>query len=84
MNKKQSDAIARAALALAEKNRLAMKEAFIRRLAHYLVVNQATRSIQLQLGRPEAMEWSEIRNLTPLFGYPTIDEAMKTLTAFLK
>jgi hypothetical protein len=30
-----------------------------------------------------AAEWAKLRNATPLFGYPTVEEAKRTLKAFL-
>ena len=32
---------------------------------------------------PWAREWAEVRGASPLFGYPTLEEAVKTLTDFL-
>lgn len=52
-------------------------------LAKYLVEDQARMSIKLGMGSPEAQAWAEIRNATPLFGYPTVEEAEKTLLAWL-
>ena len=59
------------------------KEQFIRALAEFLAGNQAEKSIHLQMGKKHAKEWANLRHNTPLFGYPTIDEAEKTLTEFL-
>jgi len=56
---------------------------FIRGLAEYLVGDQAHRSIQLQMGHAEAKKWAALRNLTPLFGYPTVEEAEAKLTTWL-
>ena len=60
------------------------KKAFIRRLAVFLAGDQARKSIELQMGKPSAREWAELRDLTPLFGYPTVDEAESQLTEFLR
>jgi len=68
------------------------KAQFIRQLAEFLVGNQAGKSICLQMDqmRPEngvprlATEWAALRAKTPLFGYPSIEEAEKTLTDFLR
>jgi hypothetical protein len=57
---------------------------FIRKLAHYLVDDQAKKSIQLQMGSKEAHCWADLRDAAPLFGYPTVEEAEKILTEFLK
>lgn len=59
------------------------KKAFIRKLAEYLVGDQAHKSILLEMGTSEAMQWAELRAATPLGGYPTIDEAEGLLTKFL-
>lgn len=61
------------------------KAEFIRVLANYLAgPNQALKSMEFQMGQSHAKEWAELRQATPLFGYPTVDEAIKTLTEFLK
>jgi hypothetical protein len=56
---------------------------FIKKLARYLVGDQARKSIELQMGKQDAKEWADIRGATPLFGYPTVEEAEKKLTEFL-
>jgi hypothetical protein len=58
------------------------RDGFIRALAQYLVGNQAQMSILLQMGKPEAVLWSQMRGQTPLFGYPTVEEAEKSLRAW--
>lgn len=56
---------------------------FVRALAEYLGgTNQAHMSIGLQMGRPEARMWADIRTNTPLSGYPTVDEAEESLIKF--
>lgn len=68
------------------------KELFVRVLAKFLVDNQAGKSIAMELearhppvhGIVWAQEWAALRNATPLFGYPTVEEAEKALTEFLK
>lgn len=60
-----------------------LKNRFIKRLAEYLVKDQAKKSIQLEMGSPAAKEWAALRRETPLFGYPTVEEAERTLTEFL-
>jgi hypothetical protein len=59
------------------------RAAFVRRLAVYLADKQALRSIALERGEQHAKEWAELRSLTPLFGYPTVDEAEQQLAAWL-
>lgn len=61
----------------------ALQKKFVRQLAVYLVDKQAMKSIQLEMGNPAAKEWSALRFVTPLSGYPTVDEAEKQLTAWL-
>ena len=62
---------------------LVAKRTFIRRLAEYLVKAQVAMSIKLEIGRPEAKAWCELRATTPLFGYPTGDEAENQLCIWL-
>ena len=60
------------------------KKEFIRILAEFLVGNEAKKSIELQMGKESAKEWSKLRNATPLFGYyPDINKAIKELEEFL-
>lgn len=71
--------------------RLDRKKAFIRQLASFLVEGQAAKGICLQMdaarpanGMPRfATEWAALRGATPLFGYPTVEEAIEQLTDFL-
>jgi hypothetical protein len=56
---------------------------FVRSLAEYLVGNQVERSIELSMHTRQAIQWAHIRSLTPLLGYPTVDEAEDTLREFL-
>jgi len=58
---------------------LVAKRTFVRRLAEYLVKDQASMSIKLEMGLPEAKMWRHLREATPLFGYPTVDEADEQL-----
>jgi len=67
--------------ALDPRNR---KAEFILVLADYLVGDQAHKSILLEMGKPEAVAWAKLRGTTPLFGYPTMEEAVNTLTEFLR
>jgi hypothetical protein len=74
-----------AGIAAGKERRFRLRALFIRRLAEYMGgPNQVGKSILLQMGKPEAKEWAELRNLTPLFGYPTVDEAEQVLMDFLK
>lgn len=59
------------------------KKEFIAALAEYLVGNQTMMSIRLEAGEQNAIMWSKVRHTTPLFGYPTIEEAKATLEAWL-
>ena len=66
-------------------DRIERKAAFIHKLADWLGgENQARMSIMLQMGRQEAKVWADIRGATPLFGYPSVEEAEKLLTEFLE
>lgn len=59
------------------------KVLFIKQLAQFLAGDQSRKSIELQMGKSSAKEWAELRNLTPLFGYPTMEEAEQTLADWL-
>ena len=59
------------------------KRRFTKQLAIYLVGDQAHKSIELQMGKESARQWSELRSRTPLFGYPTVKEAEEILAEFL-
>jgi len=72
--------------------RLARKLEFIRTLAKFLAGDQAAKSISLKVEATRepgfttpkwASEWAELRHSTPLFGYPTVEEAERTLKEFL-
>lgn len=59
------------------------REEFIKELAEYLAgKDTAEYSIGLQLGNRNALQWKRLRELTPLFGYPSQEEAVRTLTEF--
>ena len=60
------------------------KALFIRELAEFLTCNQSTMSVRLEMSRPDAIAWAKLRSHTPLYGYPTADEAEKALTEFLR
>jgi len=60
---------------------------FIHELALYLADNQAAKGIAMQMERPTmpvrwASEWVKVRNASPVFGYPTVEEVEKQLTEF--
>lgn len=55
------------------------KRRFCRVLAEYLVKGVAMMSICLEMKKPDAEQWAEIRSATPVRGYPTVDEAEKCL-----
>ncbi len=59
------------------------KLAFVRALAQYLVGDQGIMSIRLEMGDPNAQQWARLRAATPLFGYPTEDEATEQLASWL-
>ncbi len=63
------------------------KKEFIKQLASFLVKDQGSKSIHLEMSHPivsrYAEEWQKLRATTPLFGYPTEYEAEQQLTAWL-
>jgi hypothetical protein len=59
------------------------KDLFIDALAEYLVKDQAAMSIHLEMKQPFALAWAKLRGATPLFGYPTQEEAVKLLRQWL-
>ena len=56
---------------------------FVMALADYLVGDQVKQSIDLQMGRESAKKWAELRNVSPLRGYPSVEEAAKELREWL-
>lgn len=88
---RRTSAVASGAMVSPTSARLDRKYAFIRQLASFLVEGQAAKGICLQMdatrpanGMPRfATEWAALRGATPLFGYPTVDEAIQQLTDFL-
>ncbi len=56
---------------------------FARVLAKYVAEDQATKSIELSMGKESAKMWAEMRSCTPVRGYPTVEEAEKTLLMWL-
>jgi len=59
------------------------KSEFVHQLSVFLVGNQAKKSIALEMGKESAKEWANLRSTTPLFGYPTINQAEITLNKWL-
>lgn len=59
------------------------KQRFVRALAEYLTADLARRSIELQMGKPEAKQWAKLRGETPLRGWGDVDEAERELGQFL-
>jgi hypothetical protein len=72
-------------------SRLEKKKKFIHELAVFLVGNEATKSVclEIELGRKDdrlpkwAHEWSNLRSSTPLSGWMSIEEAEVVLNEFL-
>lgn len=57
---------------------------FVRELARFLVHNQVSMSIKLEMGSEAAADWARLRRtVTPLFGYPTEGEAAATIAIWL-
>lgn len=65
------------------KKDLLLKKIFLKRLTKYLVFNQAFKSMELQMGKESANEWADLRGSTPLFGYPSVEEAEQILGEWL-
>ena len=59
------------------------QQRFIHQLTIYLVGDQGKKSIELQMGMESAQQWKALRSATPLFGYPSVEEAEKELAEFL-
>lgn len=63
-------------------------KAFVKALATYLAGDQAHMSILLSMPegmlKKEAQKWATLRSQTPLFGYPTVEEAEAVLEKFLR
>jgi hypothetical protein len=62
------------------------RDRFIHELAKFLTEDAARLSIELQIdsrvGPTEAKRWAALREATPLFGGPTLEEAENTLRAW--
>jgi len=76
-----------------KKEKAKRRVRFIRILAEFLAGNQAGKSIELEMEvrnpRPSPMtswaqEWGKLRGASSLCGYPTVEEAERSLTEFLK
>lgn len=67
----------------AEHQRAREKRAFIALLARYFAENQSIKSAMLETGSPAAKDWAKLRAATPLYGYPTVEEAERILADFL-
>lgn len=64
--------------------RLEKKQQFIKQLAHFLCgKHTAMTSIELEMGKPSAKQWADLRQTTPIFGWLTEKEGEKVLTDFL-
>ena len=61
------------------------RSAFIKELAIFLAGRQCEMSVRLEANPedPLAQQWLVLRNRTPLFGYPSAEEAEKQLKEFL-
>lgn len=61
------------------------KQKFVHELARYLVEKQVNNSIKLTVdpGDREMLQWVALRATTPLFGYPSVDDATKELAEWL-
>jgi hypothetical protein len=59
------------------------KKLFVRRLAEYLAGDAAEMSTRLEMQDPRAQKWAKLLDATPLFGWPTVDEAEQQLTKWL-
>ncbi len=59
------------------------KRLFVEALAKFLVDDQASKSILLEMGNRLAKDWAELRSKTPLRGYPTTEEATQILSDWL-
>lgn len=59
------------------------KERFVKALATFLTADAAAMSIKLQMGHDEGKRWAALRIATPLFGWPSQEEAEDTLRRWL-
>lgn len=55
---------------------------FIRKLAEYLVHDEAMQSIRLEMNDPGAKIWAALRSATPLRGYLKVEEAEAQLSTW--
>lgn len=63
----------------AEQPRLQAKSRFIRAIAEFLCSDVGRKSIELEMGKPGAKEWSALRCASPIRGYATVDEGEQIL-----
>ena len=68
---------------MADAQHAARKLAFIHALAHFLVHDQARKSIELSMGKTLAKEWAALRNAGPSMGWANEADAAKILIEFL-
>jgi hypothetical protein len=59
------------------------KKLFIRGLAEFLAGDAAEMSIRLEMQDPNAQKWAKLLDVTPLFGWLTVEEAEQQLTEWL-
>jgi hypothetical protein len=59
------------------------QDRFVKALAAFLVNRQAVKSVQVELGGADALEWAAIRNALPSLGWATTEEAEAILRKFL-
>lgn len=68
----------------------ANQQRFVKALAVFLVENQASKSVALEVERMRPRqgtimaEWAALRATTPLMGYPTVEQAETELAEFLQ
>lgn len=60
-----------------------MRKHFVHVVAEFLTEDIARKSIEAQVGTPLGRAWSRIWHASTLRGYPTLEEAEKTLEEFL-
>lgn len=63
--------------------RMQQKALFIEQLATFLAGDSARKSMDLEMGELAAQEWRDLRQCTPLSGYPTHSEVVEILWEFL-
>ncbi len=63
--------------------RLERKARLIRLLAEYLSGEPARRSIELEMGKPDAQQWAQMYNAAGVIGYATVEETERLLTELI-